>query len=78
MTPKGEPSTLGLPYVGPMTEEQINPDRIDDANQPADDVAGTTDGVPTAGVELSEDEHDQSVEPDDNAFEVDGPQAGHA
>ncbi len=61
-----------------MTEEQINPDRIDDDIQAPDGVSGTTDGSPIAGVELSEEEHDDSVEPDDNAFEVDGPQAGHA
>ena len=61
-----------------MTEEQINPTRIDDHLRPPDEVAGTTDGAPTAGRELSEDKHEEAVEPDDNAFEVDGPQAGHA
>ena len=61
-----------------MTEEQINPDRIDDATSAPEGVAGTTEGAPTTGRELSEGEHDDAVEPDDNAFEVDGPQAGHA
>lgn len=61
-----------------MTEEQINPDRIDDAVRPPAGVGGTTEGAPTAGREMAESEHEESVEPDDNAFEVDGPQAGHA
>ncbi|WP_323791153.1 hypothetical protein [Nocardioides sp.] len=61
-----------------MTEEQINPDRIDDDISAPEGVGGTTDGAPTAGREISEDKHEDAVEPDDNAFEVDGPQAGHA
>lgn len=40
---------------------------------------GTESGNPIAGVEMSDEDKEQAVEPDDNgAVEVDGPQAGHA
>ncbi len=41
-------------------------------------AGGTAAGSPVEGAEISEDAADNAVEPDDDAFEVDGPQAGHA
>ena len=61
-----------------MSQEQIDPTRIDDATSAPEGVAGTTEGEPTAGRELPPEDHEEAVEPDNNAFEVDGPQAGHA
>ena len=63
-----------------MADDEINPDRIDDANTPDDTTDGTKDGDPIAGAKISDSEVEDAVEPDDNAFEVDGPSAsaGHA
>lgn len=70
------------PDAGPrfvvMSEEQINPVRADHEVNPETGVPGTAEGHPTDGVEIDEAEVDEAVTPDDNAFEVDGPQAGHA
>ncbi|QCW49390.1 hypothetical protein FE634_01290 [Nocardioides dongxiaopingii] len=60
-----------------MTSEQHEPESAADT-APGGDVPGTEGGNPIAGVEIDEAEVEQAVEPDDNAFEVDGPQAGHA
>lgn len=57
----------------PIEHEQ----RIDAATS-TDDVPGTAAGDPVAGAEISEEERAHAVEPDDDALEVDGPQAGHA
>lgn len=56
---------------------EIDPERITDATTP-EGVDGTTEGNPIAGVELDDAEHERAVEPDDRAFEVDGPATGHA
>ena len=61
-----------------MSENQIDPERIDDDVTPDEEVPGVTSGNPIAGVEIDEQDLEDAVEPDDNAFEVDGPQAGHA
>lgn len=64
-----------------MTQNQhddLNPDRIDDPVTPDDSTDGTAAGDPVAGAKISEEAKDEAVEPDDNAFEVDGPQVGHA
>jgi hypothetical protein len=53
-----------------------NPERITDATTP-EGVDGTTDGNPIAGAEISEEEHDRAVTPDDDVQEVDGPQQSH-
>lgn len=60
-----------------MSEEQINPDRAD-ADLTSDGEEGTAAGNPIEGVEMSPEEQAKAVEPDDDALEVDGPQAGHA
>jgi hypothetical protein len=61
-----------------MTEDQFDPQNshADLTSEPA--APGTADGNPTQGVEIDEAEQAEAVVPDDNAFEVDGPQAGHA
>lgn len=61
-----------------MTEDQFDPQNsdADTTSEPA--APGTADGNPTEGVEIDETEQAEAVVPDDNAFEVDGPQAGHA
>ncbi len=41
-------------------------------------AGGTAAGSPVEGAEITEEAAQDAVEPDDNAFEVDGPQAGHA
>ena len=41
-------------------------------------AGGTAAGSPVEGAEISEEDAANAVEPDDNAYEVDGPQAGHA
>lgn len=64
----------------PQTDAQHSTDdeqRID-ADTHAGDAPGTAAGDPVAGAEISEDERAHAVEPDDDALEVDGPQAGHA
>lgn len=61
-----------------MTQDQFDPQNSDADLSATESVPGTADGSPTEGVEITEAEHDQAVEPDDNAFEVDGPQVGHA
>jgi len=58
-----------------MTDE--NPERINASTTP-EGVDGTTEGNPVAGVEIDEAAKEEAVQPDDNAFEVDGPQVGHA
>lgn len=60
-----------------MSHEQIDPERIDDGVRD-DDAPGVADADPIAGARIDEDDLDEAVVPDDNAFEVDGPQAGHA
>lgn len=55
----------------------VNPERIDAATTP-EGVDGTTEGNPIAGVRIDEADLENAVEPDENALEVDGPQAGHA
>lgn len=48
-------------------------------DQGAEEQTGTSSGNPIAGVEISEEEKEHAVEPEDNsALEVDGPQVGHA
>jgi len=54
----------------------VNPTRITDDTTP-EDVDGTTEGNPIAGVEIDEAEKERAVEPDDNAQEVDGPVQSH-
>jgi hypothetical protein len=63
-----------------MSEQQNEPERSDADLTPDDDVEGTAQGAPTAGAEIDEAEAERAVEPDDGAFEVDGPEAsaGHA
>ncbi|GAA5144033.1 hypothetical protein GCM10023340_10860 [Nocardioides marinquilinus] len=63
-----------------MSEHQNEPERIDADVTPGPEVEGTAAGAPTAGSEMGVAEHDEAVEPDDKAFEVDGPEAsaGHA
>ncbi len=60
-----------------MSENPNEPERIDDETTP-EGVDGTREGNPIAGVEISEEEADRAVEPDDKAAPLDGPQAGHA
>lgn len=59
-----------------MPDNPNEPERIDDETTP-EGVDGTREGNPIAGVGISEEEAERAVEPDDNAREVDGPQAGH-
>lgn len=78
MAPWGEARHGLAIYSDGVSDDQINPDRIDDDTQPTRAVDGTTEGNPIAGAEIDDEAHAEAVEPDDNAFEVDGPQAGHA
>ena len=41
-------------------------------------AGGTAAGEPTEGAEISEEAAENAVEPDGDAYEVDGPRAGHA
>lgn len=74
-TPRGRATAGAAPYGDDMTDE--TPERIDASITP-DEVDGTPEGNPIAGVQIDEADKDKAVEPDDNAFEVDGPQVGHA
>lgn len=61
-----------------MTEEQINPVRIDDDIKAGLEDAGTAGASPVDGLEMDEAQHDEAVEPDDKALDLDGPTPGHA
>ncbi|MXG91812.1 hypothetical protein [Nocardioides flavescens] len=61
-----------------MADEQTTPEQRIDDDTSTDDVPGTAAGDPVAGAEISEEDKERAVEPDDDALEVDGPQAGHA
>lgn len=61
-----------------MTEEQINPRRIDDDIKADLDVDGTAEGIPTAGTDMTDAQVEEAVEPDDKALDLDGPTPGHA
>lgn len=67
-------------YVRDMTSDENDKPRIDEDTTPDDSVTGTAAGDPIAGVEADEAEVEDAVEPDDQPFEVDGPEAsaGHA
>lgn len=61
-----------------MTEEQINPARIDDDIKAGLAAGGTAEGAPVGGTEMDDEQHDEAVTPDDKALDLDGPTAGHA
>ena len=61
-----------------MTEEQSNPGRIDDDIKAGLETAGTAEASPVSGIEMEEEQHEEAVEPDDKALDLDGPTPGHA
>lgn len=61
-----------------MTQDQFDPQNSDADLSATEGVPGTADGHPTEGVEMNEAAKAEAVVPDDDAVEVDGPQAGHA
>ena len=60
-----------------MADNPNEPERIDASTTP-EGVDGTREGNPIAGVQISEEDAENAVEPDDKALPLDGPQAGHA